>query len=120
MHKLILLFVGLTFDRKVEEELSKELNLQIKGAEKPSVWGLIGIRFLLLPYTIGKVSALPHLYNEMQSRHFFTGYFNYRSCDLGTVRMCDQSVYSFYCGMVVGSGGTTSNELHTLGKMLLT
>lgn len=43
--------------RKVEEELSKELNLDIKGAEKPSVWELIGIRFILLPYTLGKVAA---------------------------------------------------------------
>nr|GMD93002.1 chaperone protein DnaJ 50 [Ipomoea batatas] len=42
-------------DKKVDEDLSKELNLQIKGAEKPSVWGLLGIRFLLLPYTIGKL-----------------------------------------------------------------
>lgn len=51
----------LTYDRKVDEDLSKELNLQIKGAEKPSVWGLLGIRFLLLPYTIGKVSAYPFI-----------------------------------------------------------
>lgn len=43
--------------RKVEEELSKELNLDIKGAEKPSVWELIGIRFILLPYTLGKVAV---------------------------------------------------------------
>ncbi|XP_031097023.1 chaperone protein dnaJ 50 [Ipomoea triloba] len=42
-------------DKKVDEDLSKELNLQIKGAEKPSIWGLLGIRFLLLPYTIGKL-----------------------------------------------------------------
>lgn len=42
-------------DKKVEEELSKELNLDIKGAEKPSVWELIGIRFILLPYTLGKL-----------------------------------------------------------------
>lgn len=44
-------------DRKVEEELGKELNLDIKGTEKPSVWELIGIRFILLPYTLGKVAA---------------------------------------------------------------
>ena len=43
------------FGRKMEEELSKELELQIKGAEKPSIWELIGVRFVLLPYTIGKV-----------------------------------------------------------------
>ncbi|KAL6332262.1 hypothetical protein AAG906_001977 [Vitis piasezkii] len=42
-------------DKKMEEELSKELELQIKGAEKPSIWELIGVRFVLLPYTIGKV-----------------------------------------------------------------
>ena len=41
--------------RKKEEELSKELELEIKGAEKPSLWKLVGVRFLLLPYTIGKV-----------------------------------------------------------------
>ncbi|KAJ4975826.1 hypothetical protein NE237_000932 [Protea cynaroides] len=42
-------------DMKMEEELSKELELQIKGAEKPSLWELLAIRFLLLPYTIGKL-----------------------------------------------------------------
>ncbi|XP_027160363.1 dnaJ protein ERDJ7 isoform X2 [Coffea eugenioides] len=41
-------------NKKMEEDLSNELELQIKGAEKPSVWGLLGIRFILLPYTIGK------------------------------------------------------------------
>lgn len=42
-------------DKKVEEDLSKELDLQIKGAEKPSFWALAGVRFILLPYTIGKL-----------------------------------------------------------------
>uniref|UniRef100_A0A7N0TN07 J domain-containing protein n=1 Tax=Kalanchoe fedtschenkoi TaxID=63787 RepID=A0A7N0TN07_KALFE len=42
-------------DNKMKEDLSKELDLQIKGAEKPSVWGLLGVRFILLPYTIGKL-----------------------------------------------------------------
>lgn len=42
-------------DRNMEEELSKDLNLQIKGAEIPSIWELVGVRFLLLPYTIGKL-----------------------------------------------------------------
>ncbi|CAH9119381.1 unnamed protein product [Cuscuta europaea] len=42
-------------DKNMEEELSKELNLQIKGAEIPSIWELVGVRFLLLPYTIGKL-----------------------------------------------------------------
>ncbi|EOY28604.1 Chaperone DnaJ-domain superfamily protein [Theobroma cacao] len=42
-------------DKKKEEDLSKELELDIKGAEKPSIWELIGIRFILLPYTIGKL-----------------------------------------------------------------
>lgn len=41
--------------RKVQEDLSKELDLQIKGAEKPVVWELIGVRFILLPYTLCKV-----------------------------------------------------------------
>ena len=39
----------------MEEDLSKELDLQIKGAEKPSTWELLAVRFILLPYTIGKV-----------------------------------------------------------------
>lgn len=43
--------------RKVDDDLSKELDLQIKGAEKPSIWYLLGIRFILLPYTIAKVRA---------------------------------------------------------------
>ncbi|XVF27814.1 hypothetical protein REPUB_Repub14bG0141300 [Reevesia pubescens] len=42
-------------DKKKEEDLSKELELDIKGAEKPSIWELIGVRFILLPYTIGKL-----------------------------------------------------------------
>ncbi|KAF8410689.1 hypothetical protein HHK36_003222 [Tetracentron sinense] len=41
-------------DKKVEEDLSDELDLQIKGAEKPSLWELLAVRFLLLPYTLGK------------------------------------------------------------------
>ena len=45
-------------DRKVEEDLSKveeELDLQITGTERPSIWKLIGVRFILLPYTLGKL-----------------------------------------------------------------
>ncbi|XP_043690063.1 dnaJ protein ERDJ7 [Telopea speciosissima] len=42
-------------DKNMEEELSKELDLQIKGAEKPSLWELFAVQFLLLPYTIGKL-----------------------------------------------------------------
>ncbi|KAL4291247.1 hypothetical protein GQ457_14G010770 [Hibiscus cannabinus] len=42
-------------DKKKEEDLSKELELDIKGAEKPSIWELIGVRLILLPYTIGKL-----------------------------------------------------------------
>ncbi|XP_022716054.1 chaperone protein dnaJ 50-like isoform X1 [Durio zibethinus] len=42
-------------DKKKEEDLSKELELDIKGAEKPSIWELVGVRFILLPYTIGKL-----------------------------------------------------------------
>jgi len=41
--------------KKLEEDFSKELDLQIKGAEMPSVWELVGVRFVLLPYTIGKL-----------------------------------------------------------------
>ncbi|XP_057833340.1 dnaJ protein ERDJ7 isoform X2 [Cryptomeria japonica] len=39
----------------IDVELSKELELQIEGAEKPSFWKLFGTQFLLLPYTIGKL-----------------------------------------------------------------
>lgn len=42
----------------MEDDLSKELDLQIKGAEKPSIWQLIGVRFVMLPYTIGKVRII--------------------------------------------------------------
>lgn len=42
-------------NKQVEEDLSKELDLQIKGADKPSLWGLLGVRFVLLPYTISKL-----------------------------------------------------------------
>ncbi|KAG9454152.1 hypothetical protein H6P81_007056 [Aristolochia fimbriata] len=42
-------------DKKLEEDLSKELNLQIQGTGRPSVWNLIGVQFLLLPYTLGKL-----------------------------------------------------------------
>ncbi|KAL3627568.1 Chaperone protein dnaJ 50 [Castilleja foliolosa] len=42
-------------NKKMEEDFSKELELQIKGAEKPSLWELLVIRFILLPYTIGKL-----------------------------------------------------------------
>ncbi|KAL9272200.1 DnaJ protein ERDJ7-like protein [Drosera capensis] len=47
---------GSKMGKKAEVDLSKELELQIKGAEKPSVWGLIGVRFLLLPYTLIKLA----------------------------------------------------------------
>ncbi|KAL6207085.1 hypothetical protein ACLB2K_024330 [Fragaria x ananassa] len=42
-------------NKKMDEDLSKELELQIKGAEQPSMWDLICVRFVLLPYTIGKL-----------------------------------------------------------------
>ncbi|KAK4754398.1 hypothetical protein SAY87_002502 [Trapa incisa] len=42
-------------DKKVEEELSKDLDLQIKGAEKPCLWNLLGIQFILLPYASAKL-----------------------------------------------------------------
>jgi DnaJ family protein C protein 25 len=42
-------------NKNMEEDLSKELDLQIKGAEKPSIWQLLCVRFILLPYTIGKL-----------------------------------------------------------------
>ncbi|CAN1165850.1 DnaJ protein ERDJ7 [Linum perenne] len=42
-------------DKKVDEDLSNELQLDIKGAKIPCVWELIGIRVVLLPYTLGKL-----------------------------------------------------------------
>lgn len=45
------------FCRQMVEDLSKELELQIKGAEKPSLWELLAIRVILLPYTVGKVTC---------------------------------------------------------------
>jgi len=42
-------------DKKVEEDLNNELELQIQGAEKPSMWSLFAVQFLLLPYTLGKL-----------------------------------------------------------------
>ncbi|KAM6573270.1 hypothetical protein CsatA_017350 [Cannabis sativa] len=42
-------------DKKTEEDLSKELDLQITGAGKPSLWELLCVRFLLLPYTVSKL-----------------------------------------------------------------
>lgn len=40
---------------EVDDELSRELELQIQGAENPSFWKLFGTRFVLLPYTLGKL-----------------------------------------------------------------
>lgn len=39
----------------IDNDLSKELDLQIQGADMPAIWNLIGVRFILLPYTIGKL-----------------------------------------------------------------
>ncbi|KAF5179630.1 Dnaj protein erdj7, partial [Thalictrum thalictroides] len=42
-------------DKRTEEYFGKELELQIKGAEKPSMWGLVVVQLLVLPYTLSKV-----------------------------------------------------------------
>ncbi|KAL4357940.1 hypothetical protein S245_030974 [Arachis hypogaea] len=42
-------------DKKMVEDLSNELELQITGAEKPSFWKLLGVQFVLLPYTLEKM-----------------------------------------------------------------
>ncbi|KAG6419045.1 hypothetical protein SASPL_121254 [Salvia splendens] len=42
-------------NKQLVEDLSKELELQIKGAEKPSLWELLAVRVILLPYTMGKL-----------------------------------------------------------------
>lgn len=45
-------------NRRVEgADLSKELDLQIAGAEHPTIWRLLGVRFILLPYTLGKLAT---------------------------------------------------------------
>lgn len=54
--------------RNVQEDLSKELDLQINGAEKPSLWGLVGVGFVLLPYTLSKVKYMLNLSNLMEFR----------------------------------------------------
>lgn len=42
-------------EKKVEEDLSGELELQIQGADKPSLWNLLAVQFVLLPYALGKI-----------------------------------------------------------------
>ncbi|KAG6394053.1 hypothetical protein SASPL_144631 [Salvia splendens] len=42
-------------NKQMVEDFSKELELQIKGAEKPSLWELLAVRVILLPYTMGKL-----------------------------------------------------------------
>lgn len=37
------------------EEIAKDLELVIQGAEKPGIWRLFGVWLLLLPYTAGKL-----------------------------------------------------------------
>ncbi|KAL8497511.1 hypothetical protein ACS0TY_021007 [Phlomoides rotata] len=51
-------------NKKIEEDLSKELDLQIKGAKEPSVWELVGIRVILLPYTVAKVNHEPYSWED--------------------------------------------------------
>ncbi|KAL8259350.1 hypothetical protein R6Q59_027303 [Mikania micrantha] len=55
---------GYKIDKKMQEDLSKELELQIKGAEKPSMWGLLGVRFILLPYTLGKINKTSYSWED--------------------------------------------------------
>ncbi|KAM0928390.1 hypothetical protein ACQ4PT_002453 [Festuca glaucescens] len=42
-------------DKNLENELRGEVDLQIQGVKKPSVWSLYGIQLILLPYFIGKL-----------------------------------------------------------------
>jgi DnaJ family protein C protein 25 len=42
-------------DKKIEVDLSNEVELQIHGVKKPSVWKLFCVQFILLPYYIGKM-----------------------------------------------------------------
>lgn len=99
----------------MEEDLSKELDLQIKGAEKPSIWQLLGVRFILLPYTIGKVRKKMQL--NINRTFFFPEVFQRDYEISGLIRF----LFSSYCyGRCVGSGDTRLNDLLILGKMLLT
>ncbi|GJN13016.1 hypothetical protein PR202_ga31349 [Eleusine coracana subsp. coracana] len=50
-----LLVDHISLNWKVEVELINEVELQIHGVEKPSVWKLYGVQFVLLPYYIGKM-----------------------------------------------------------------
>ncbi|EFJ38117.1 hypothetical protein SELMODRAFT_75161 [Selaginella moellendorffii] len=38
------------------KEISESLELHVEGIERPSVWTLIAVRFLLLPYACGKLA----------------------------------------------------------------
>ncbi|XP_047939807.1 chaperone protein dnaJ 50-like isoform X2 [Salvia hispanica] len=51
-------------NKQLVEDLSKELELQIKGAEKPSLWELLDVRVILLPYTMGKVKQKPYSWED--------------------------------------------------------
>lgn len=42
-------------DKNLENELRGEVDLQIQGVKKPSVWSLYGVQLILLPYFIGKL-----------------------------------------------------------------
>lgn len=42
-------------DRKMEEDLSNELELQIQGVERPSMWKLLAVQFVLLPYILARL-----------------------------------------------------------------
>ncbi|GBG70407.1 hypothetical protein CBR_g6535 [Chara braunii] len=37
------------------ENLEAEVEVEVHGAEKPTIWGLVGMRVLLLPYVIGRL-----------------------------------------------------------------
>eukprot|EP00270_Netrium_digitus_P008349 TRINITY_DN2492_c0_g1_i1.p1 TRINITY_DN2492_c0_g1~~TRINITY_DN2492_c0_g1_i1.p1 ORF type:complete len:323 (+),score=104.78 TRINITY_DN2492_c0_g1_i1:103-969(+) len=50
-----------------------ELELQVHGAEKPNVWRLVGVRFLILPFTLSKLALWElrwiHRYWVLQKLH---------------------------------------------------
>lgn len=109
--------------RKKEEDLSKKLELQITGAEKPSIWELVGIRLILLPYTIGKVRFCPSekhcmVWKLLSLVSFLTCFFcNFCHCLLIALYFCPSS-YPY--GGVAGSGDTMWNKLHILGRTPVT
>ena len=98
-------------------DLSKELDLQIAGAERPTIWRLLGVRFILLPYTLGKVrsATFDYLYRSIFCVRGFE--FQYHLHDLLILLLFNKLLqwddvclfdgyYSWQCGKHRGFGAT--------------